>query len=360
MQPIRLGSAGPEVTDVQRRLSALGHLTDPDDPGVYGRTTESAVKAFQQDRGLPADGIVGEDTWKVLVEASYELGDRNLWLRRPMMRGDDVRELQQRLNRLGFDAGQVDGIFGRETEAALREFQVNVARTEDGIAGSDTVAALRRLHRQHQSVPSFSVKEREQLRGAGRPSIAGARVMVDPGHGPDDPGFVASAGAVAEHEVNWHIASRLAGRLGALGCSVTLSRGPRTTPSTSERARLANDDDVEAVISLRVNGMRSERAHGAAAYYYGRGDVISEAGRRFAQLAIDHVVQETGTLNCRTHPSSAGLLRETRAPAIIVEPGFLSHPDEGAKLQTPSYQEAIVRGLTEATLAFLTGHRLGA
>lgn len=355
MQPIRLGSAGPEVTDVQRRLAALGYPTDGDDPGVFGRVTDSAVKTFQQRHGLLADGIVGEDSWKVLVEASYELGDRTLWQRRPMMRGDDVRDLQQRLNRLGFDAGQVDGMFGPDTEAAVREFQINVALQDDGIAGADTINALKRLHRQHQSVPSFAVKEKEQMRTSARVSVAGARLMIDPGHGPDDPGFLSPDGATAEHEVNWKLASRLAGRLQALGCTVTLSRGPRTTPSASERAQLANADGVDAVIGIHVNGLRSDRARGAAAYYFGRDEVISEAGRRFAQLAVDHVVQETGTLNCRTHPSASAMLRETRAASIIVEPGFLTHPEEGRKLQTPEYQDAIVRGLTDATVAYLTG-----
>lgn len=355
MQLIRLGSAGPEVTDVQRRLATLGRMTEPDDPGVFGRTTEAAVKAFQQERGLLADGVVGEDTWKALVEASYQLGDRNLWHRQPMIRGDDVRDLQKRLNRLGFDAGQVDGLFGPQTESALRDFQLNVALNVDGIAGPDTVDALKRLHRQHQSVPTYNVREKEAMRGQDRASLAGAKLMIDPGHGPDDPGMVAEDGRIAEHQINWDIASRLAGRLQALGCAITLSRGPRTTPSVSDRAQLANDEGVEAVIGIHLNGIPSPRAHGAAAYYFGRDDVLSEAGRRFAQLAVDHVVEQTGTLNCRTHPSTSGLLRETRAPAILIEPGFLTHPAEGRKLRTAEYQQLVVQGLVDATVDFLTG-----
>ncbi len=47
----------------------------------FGASTEEAVKAFQQRRGLPSDGMVGEDTWGELVEAGYRLGDRVLYLR---------------------------------------------------------------------------------------------------------------------------------------------------------------------------------------------------------------------------------------------------------------------------------------
>ena len=90
------------------------------------------MSAFQQARGLPADGICDRVTWMALVEASWELGDRTLYLRAPNLRGDDVAELQRQLGRLGFDPGRVDGIFGPATTAALAEFQRNVELTRRG------------------------------------------------------------------------------------------------------------------------------------------------------------------------------------------------------------------------------------
>ena len=79
------------------------------------------MRAFQEGRGLRADGICGRQTWSALVEAGYQLGDRLLYLRAPMLRGDDVAELQRRLGGLGFDAGRVDGILGERTVAGVRE-----------------------------------------------------------------------------------------------------------------------------------------------------------------------------------------------------------------------------------------------
>ena len=84
-------------------------------------------------------------TWAALIEADFRLGDRMLYLRSPMTRGDDITDLQQRLGSLGFDAGYVDGIFGPDTESAVRNFQANQGLTPDGVVGPDTVMALGRL-----------------------------------------------------------------------------------------------------------------------------------------------------------------------------------------------------------------------
>jgi N-acetylmuramoyl-L-alanine amidase len=355
MQVISIGAAGPEVLDVQRRLEDLGFACTPDDdPGVFGPATYAVVRLFQQQRGLTADGLVGEDTWRSLVEAGYELGDRMLYLTRPRLRGDDVRDLQRRLNRLGFDAGYVDGVFGDQTFEAVRDFQLNMGLPVDGIAGPSTVDVLRRLHRQHQEAPAFAVREREALRHQRRISVAGAPVMVDPGHSPEVPGLAADDGT-PEHELTWEIANRVAGRLAALGARVVMSRGPHTSPSASDRAQLANREEVEAILSIHLNGLPSPSARGAAAYYFGQDSYVSERGRRLAQLTVDNVVELTGTPNCRTHPSTSTLLRESRAPAVVVEPGFLTHPEEGRLLRDPDHQGVVAQALTDAVVTFVVG-----
>ncbi len=351
---IAIGAAGPEVLDIQRRLEALGYACDGDDPSLFGDATRAAVRLFQQRRGLTADGIVGDDTWRSLVEAGFALGDRMLYLRKDLIRGDDVRDLQRRLNQLGFDAGYVDGVFGQQTFEALREFQLNTGLQVDGIAGPSTVDGLKRLHRQHQEAPAFAVKEREALRYQQRTSIAGARIMVDPGHCPEDPGYITADG-VEEHDITWMIANRVAGRLSALGARVVMSRGPNTSPSSVERAQLANGEEVEAILSVHLNAVPSPTARGAAAYFFGQDDYVSERGRRLAQLAVDNVVARTGTPNCRTHPSGSTLLRSSRAPAVIVEPGFLSHPDEGGLLRDPDHQALVAQALTDALVTFVVG-----
>lgn len=353
MELIHRGRTGPEVEDIERRLEALGYACGGD-PSVFDRDTEAGVRAFQQQRGLIADGIVGPETWQALVGASYRLGDRLVYVTRPMLYGDDVRDLQRRLNRLGFDSGYDDGLYGPQTLAAVRDFQLNAGLLEDGIAGPETIAHLLRLHRAHQEAPVAVVREREALRRPPRRTVAGTRLMVDPGRSIDDPGLTSPDG-IPEHQVTWGIGQALEGRLAALGAHVVLSRGPSTSPTPSQRAAQANAEDVELIVSVHCNGVDSPHGRGASAYHFGTDAQISDRGRRLAQLCLDAVLDATGTVDCHVHPSTLAIVRESRAPTVVIEPGFLTHPDEGRALTDPVIQQRIAAALSNAVVHYLVG-----
>jgi peptidoglycan hydrolase-like protein with peptidoglycan-binding domain len=143
MRPVRPGTRGPAVEDIQRRLLTLGYDLGPTGvDGVFLGLTAEAVRAFQQQFDLSEDGVVGDETWSALVDAGFTFGDRTLYLRLPHFHGRDVLVLQQALNVLGFAAGATDGIFGAYTERAVREFQRNTGLPPDGIVGQDTSRAI--------------------------------------------------------------------------------------------------------------------------------------------------------------------------------------------------------------------------
>lgn len=321
--------------------------------GLFDDATREAVRLFQQARGLAADGIVGPETWRALVEAGYALGDRLLWHSRRLMRGDDVRDLQRRLNQLGFDAGAEDGIFGHLARAAVSEFQRNVGLKVDGTAGPQTIEALRRLQRDHQSAGlAARAREREWLRRLAGRGLTGARVLIDPAHGPDDPGHRGPSG-VTEAALTWEIATRTAARLSALGAYVVLSRGPASGAAPSHRARLANEQGADLVLSIALNGLDTPTASGAATYYFGTQAFVSEAGYQLAQH-VQHAVVDAGWgPDCRTHPMTWAILRETRMPAVVIEPGFLTSPDAERRLTDPAAQDALAGALALAIGAFL-------
>jgi N-acetylmuramoyl-L-alanine amidase len=342
MDAITPGTRGAAVVDVQRRLQALGHAVD-DAGGHYGTATEQALRQFQQQRHLVSDGVLGPETWTALLDAAWRLGDRLLYLTRPWLRGDDVRALQRSLSRLGFDTSLTDGIYGPDTDAALRDFQHNIGIAVDGIAGRATLDHLRTLWRRHQTATSFEVIDRNG--GDRRPlSLAGFRIMLDPARGPD--AVRHTARGIGEDRIAFDVANRVRGQLVALGAAPLLSRGPDDTPTASQRAGLANQLDADAIVSISCGAMPRSNARGAAGYYFGDGEVHSERGRILADHCVDAVAASLDTVNCHTHASTASVLRESRSPAAIIEIGFITHPDEGDRLADPAYRHRAATALT--------------
>lgn len=175
MRTIRRDDTGAAVEDVQRRLRVLGYSLAVD--GVYLGRTQEAVRQFREKEGLPSGDTVDERTWSALVDASFSLGDRTLYLRMPYFHGGDVRTLQNILNVLGFVTGDSDGIFGAHTERALREFQASVGLVDDGIAGSTTFDAIQRLRHAWEGKSPTSAAAEEHL-GFARAAEALEKVEV--------------------------------------------------------------------------------------------------------------------------------------------------------------------------------------
>ena len=143
---VKKGDRGSEVVDIQRRLTLLGYdLGETSVDGAFEEKTEQAVKDFQIKSSLSATGVVDSTTWKALVDASYKLGDRALYLRFPFLHGKDVFLLQEWLNSLGFHLKEIDGIFGPDTDKSVKDFQINVGLFPDGIVGSSTLRELLNL-----------------------------------------------------------------------------------------------------------------------------------------------------------------------------------------------------------------------
>jgi N-acetylmuramoyl-L-alanine amidase len=332
---IRRGDRGEAVRDIQRRILDFGLRIEPDElEGRFGSSTEEAVKAFQQRRGLPSDGMVGPDTWGELVEAGYRLGDRVLYLRSLSFQGDDVRELQKRLNALGFDAGREDGIFGSRTAAAVAEFQHNVGSASDGIVGPDTIGSIERLRPALEGPSRAVVREAEDVRRIEEEqTLVGSCVAIDPGHGPDDPGIVGPSG-LSESEATMLIAADLAAELGARGAHPAILRTDHDAPSPSERALAANELGASVCISIHLNG-GEPTAEGATCFYYGTQATYSPAGQRLAEVIQEELAARTGLMDGRTHRLAVAMLRETRMPAVQVEPCFLTNPREEAMLTDP-------------------------
>ena len=137
------GCTGDAVKTLQETLNAKGFDSGNVD-GIFGAKTYAAVTAFQKANSLGVDGIVGKLTWAKLYDATPV--NVTPVTTQPMLRtgsrGDAVRKLQEMLNAKGYTCGNVDGIFGSKTYAAVLAFQKANGLAADGIVGPLTWGKL--------------------------------------------------------------------------------------------------------------------------------------------------------------------------------------------------------------------------
>ena len=156
-QSLRSGDSGNDVKTVQKRLKELKYYKGTVD-GKMGKTTVTALKAFQEAHGLKADGVAGKATYAILFSsgampkgttptpapaATSTPASSSSW---PTLRrndsGEAVAQLQEALINLGYLSGKADGNYGEKTAEAVRAFQKNNSLTVDGTAGEQTQKLL--------------------------------------------------------------------------------------------------------------------------------------------------------------------------------------------------------------------------
>ena len=343
---LQIGDRSDAIGVIANTLNRLGFLDTPSD--LFDQKLEEAIKAFQQERGLTASGLINEITKRALHEARWRLGDRILLLgTQSLMRGDDVAALQERLIQMGFNCEKVDGVYGIKTEAAVKEFQKSVGIVVDGKCGPTTLISLMRLVKTVQGGAPSALREsvKHSVRS---PALANKVIVIDPSWGGQFAGE--SFHGVTESEVVFDLAQRLEGRLLALGVNVVLTRSSKNSPLEKERIEIANSVNADLLIALKVDSYKNEKANGVATYYYGRDDkgVHSVVGERFANLIQREICARTDLLNCRTHAKSWDLLRLTVAPAVRIDLGYLSNPQDAKRLADAQFRDQLAEAMIVA------------
>ena len=361
MSILRRGDREGAVTEIRAALSALGWIVNPDDEDVntgkhvaldaFDDDLDQAVRAFQQHRGLLVDGIVGEATYRALREASYRLGARTLahQFGAPMY-GDDVATLQARLQDLGFYTGLVDGHFGLQTHNGLMSYQREYGLYPDGICGPETLRSLYFLGSRVTGGSPHAIREEELVRSSG-PRLSGKRVIIDPGRGGDDCGLIVQgpAGPISEADMLWDLASRLEGRMTAIGMDTFLSRPVGRSPSDAERAETANTVGADLMISLRCANLPGSSANGVASFHFGNSHgSVSTIGRNLADFVQREVVARTGLRDCRTHGRTWDLLRLTRMPTVQVDVGYITNVRDRELLVSTQIRDSVAEGILAA------------
>jgi len=342
---LRHGDSGPEVAEVRDRLHRLGLLSKEETSSEFDDDLLHALKVFQQSRGLTVDGIAGPQTFRRLEEARWSIGDRVLtFMPRTMVHGDDVLQLQRRLIELGFIISRVDGIYGPQTERAVRDFQKNVGLNNDGICGPDVFRALDRLSRTVAGGSQEHLRELLTWDPSHRArSVEMCTIVLDPS---DSSLALHDSAGLSEATVCWDIANRLEGRLAASGAMVVMTRSHNSQLSDEHtRALLANQQNVDLVLSIGMDSHAHAGANGVATYYFGHQYSRSATGMRLADLIQEEITSRTDLTDLNSHAKTWDLLRLTRMPSVKTTIGYASNPDDCAQLAQPAVRDAIAEAL---------------
>lgn len=335
---------------------------DVNTPACFDDHVDAAVRAFQQERGLIVDGLVGPETDRALNEAQYALGDRPLYVDDVQpLRGDDVTMLQHNLSRLGFYYGHLNGVFGRSTHHAVAELQQSLGLPATGVVDRETIASLARINRNITSSKAFSLRDYHRLERATSALRGRSVVLLPSGPAQQQPPAAAPADFVSRaDEITRDVAVRASELLHEIGAEPAVVHPgselrdrrdrPVRTVTTAEQATAGHPESV--VVCLHCDWNSSPSATGFASYYWGEqknSEIYSPIGERAAVLILKEMVARTGALDLGTHARQWDLLRATDAPTVWLDLGYLSSGTDRTALTDAEHRnhlaDAIVFGL---------------
>lgn len=216
------------------------------------------------------------------------------------------------------------------------------------------------------------------------------KVVLDPGHGGDDPGAVGKGG-LREKDAVLDIARRVKDKLNENGVDVIMTREKDKSIPLTRRAQIANDNDVDFFVSIHANAARLKGAKGFEVYYLSNAVddnaraveaaensllkfddssflhrdtdleatvwdlVYTENREESIELAkyIAKAVDNSTSLNNRGVKSARfAVLRLAQMPAVLVEVGFISNPAEEKNLKDPAYREAVSSAIARGILNY--------
>ena len=182
-------------------------------------------------------------------------------------------------------------------------------------------------------------------------------VYLDAGHGGYDPG--ASYFGISEKSLTLAIQSRVKAKLESEGYQVVTTRTSDTYVDLTDRSRAANASESDIFVSIHINASGSSATQGIETYYYqpyaeypSRINATYHANPTrlsmsdtLANAIQSSLINATGAQNQGVKRQTFAVLRETTAPAVLLELGFLSNPQEAARLSTSAYQETLANAI---------------
>lgn len=199
-------------------------------------------------------------------------------------------------------------------------------------------------------------------------SLAGRRIVIDPGHGGIDPGAISASG-LEEAALNLQLSKLLGHMLRAAGAEVVYTRSDgedlsgiseplyreRKVNDLRARVELIRRVRPDLVVSVHCNAAVSSAWRGAQTFY---GSAHKEESKVLA-ADVQHALRDfTATRRWANGQIGHLILEEAPSPAITVEAGFLSNPEEARLLANPDYQRRVAFAVFLGIAGWFAGMRV--
>ncbi|WP_158454080.1 N-acetylmuramoyl-L-alanine amidase [Paenibacillus durus] len=202
------------------------------------------------------------------------------------------------------------------------------------------------------AAPAAGIRRTSSSAAASRPasaSLRGKRIVVDPGHGGDDPGMIGTTYGTMEKDLNLQTALYLHDDLEAAGARVTMTRTrDDERPSLSARSELAQSVSADAFISIHFNSS-PKKISGTLTFFYSESDDLKLARAIENRLGEGIALKSNGVSFGDYH-----ILRTNETPAALVELGFLTNPDDESIVRRASYQRKAAQAIAEGIADYLS------
>ncbi|RDY24998.1 N-acetylmuramoyl-L-alanine amidase [Romboutsia maritimum] len=177
-------------------------------------------------------------------------------------------------------------------------------------------------------------------------------IVVDPGHGGNDKGTQSKHTGVYEKDIALQIGKKVANKLSReKDVQVLITRTEDKYVSLSDRAKLANDQNADVLVSIHLNAESGgDSANGIETYYK---DASVDGSDTLAQMVQETIVSYIKVKDRGIKGDVFEVIRESNMPSVLVECGFLTNPSEEKKLVEEKYQNSLSDGIVQGVLSFL-------
>ena len=215
---------------------------------------------------------------------------------------------------------------------------VKIEQSVDGKALKLTITQAPKVKQESKSPEIVEKKE-----------IVKNKIVIDPGHGGSDYGAIRDA--INEKDITLDVSHRVAAILKSKGYPVVMSRTDDEYLSLEERVDFAEEERPQIFVSIHVNSAVATDPNGLETHYY------HEHSKELAETIHSCLVKRVNAKDRGLFKSKFYVINHTTVPAVLVEMGFLSNPEERAELITESRKQKTAQAIAEGIIEYLKNLR---